>query len=370
MTRIVLLFRALLSLTNAVARNCPRSGSASTSRCGADHGCAHGLRVWVLLLAFSPSLVSQTYEVKLQVVPSAPQTFGTITDISRDADGRLRTELPGATGVQIDPLPGGGLLVHIQGSAPPSIALLPGQRSIISLQRPAAPSARLPYVVGYSRVERDGRPVESISWLPGYRAEGKLKLPACTMDLAVFDFDGDGLFDDTDSRRATTLGVDIDSDGRFYGAGEYRKMREIIDLCGQPLMVVALDPSGKSITLKSSGLSPAVLNQAIPDFSVTTTEGRVFRPESSRGRLFLLDFWASWCAPCVAKLQEVDKLAHQFERDLVVVGINVDEANRCASASRMVHEKNLSFQQVMRCQGESDFLWKMFGSMPGVRMAI
>jgi thiol-disulfide isomerase/thioredoxin len=48
----------------------------------------------------------------------------------------------------------------------------------------------------------------------------------------------------------------------------------------------------------------------------------------------LLDFWATWCGPCVAKLDEVERLRQQFAADdrLVVVGVNLDPDQERARA--------------------------------------
>ena len=267
-------------------------------------------------------------------------------------------------------MPGGGIIAHVQGGDPAAVALLPDQGPLVRLERKAGSRTSLPYMLEYLRRERDGAVRESLFWIPLYRAEGRLKLPGCEVGLSVFDFNGDGVFDVKDSRRASTLGIDVNNDGQISGAGEYRKMSEIIDICGQPLTVAALDPSASSITFEVSDLKAPQVNNPVPSFSVTTTEGRLLRPELQRGKILLLDFWALWCAPCVAKLSVVEQLAREHRQDLVVFGINVDEAERCAAATRMVEEKSLSFQQVMRCQGESDFLWRMFGSMQGAHLAI
>jgi len=61
----------------------------------------------------------------------------------------------------------------------------------------------------------------------------------------------------------------------------------------------------------------------------------------------LLDFWATWCGPCVAKLDEVEHLRKQFETDdrLVVVGINLDSDTE--SARKFLKAKPLAWQHAL-----------------------
>jgi thiol-disulfide isomerase/thioredoxin len=89
-----------------------------------------------------------------------------------------------------------------------------------------------------------------------------------------------------------------------------------------------------------------------------------------RGTVHVLDFWASWCGPCVAELDDVAALAREHAKDLKVYGIDVDEPERRTAADRIVQAKGALFPQVIRDQGEKDFLWRMFGSMNGVKLTI
>jgi thiol-disulfide isomerase/thioredoxin len=89
-----------------------------------------------------------------------------------------------------------------------------------------------------------------------------------------------------------------------------------------------------------------------------------------RNKVHLLDFWASWCQPCVEKFPWVKRLGHDFKGDLTIIAINVDEGRRLPIARQIIKAYQLPWLQVMNGQGESDPLWKMFGGIGGNRLAI
>ena len=57
---------------------------------------------------------------------------------------------------------------------------------------------------------------------------------------------------------------------------------------------------------------PTTPQSPAPAFKVTDSEGRIFSSDSLRGRFVLLDFWATWCAPCMRALPAMRQLAHYF----------------------------------------------------------
>ncbi|HSR52641.1 MAG TPA: TlpA disulfide reductase family protein [Acidobacteriota bacterium] len=52
---------------------------------------------------------------------------------------------------------------------------------------------------------------------------------------------------------------------------------------------------------------------------------REFSLSDFRGKIVLVDVWATWCGPCIAAIPKLISLQDQFEGDLVVLGLNVDE---------------------------------------------
>ncbi len=63
-----------------------------------------------------------------------------------------------------------------------------------------------------------------------------------------------------------------------------------------------------------------------PPFTVRTLDGKTQRLSDLRGRPVLLDFWATWCAPCRASLPNLDAMQRRYgARGLVVLGLSVDD---------------------------------------------
>lgn len=75
-----------------------------------------------------------------------------------------------------------------------------------------------------------------------------------------------------------------------------------------------------------SGLVHAGGPRTAPSFTVRTVDGKTFRLSESRGNPVVLDFWATWCAPCRASMPHLESIHHRYADDgLVVLGLSVDE---------------------------------------------
>jgi thiol-disulfide isomerase/thioredoxin len=66
--------------------------------------------------------------------------------------------------------------------------------------------------------------------------------------------------------------------------------------------------------------------EAAPPFSLQTLDGRTVTRDSLKGKVVLLDFWATWCAPCLKALPELKDLRQKNAgQPLVIVSVSVDE---------------------------------------------
>ena len=61
------------------------------------------------------------------------------------------------------------------------------------------------------------------------------------------------------------------------------------------------------------------------DFTLTDIAGKEFKLSDYRGKVVILDFWATWCPPCVKEIPHFNDLAKQYaDSGLAVVGLSVD----------------------------------------------
>lgn len=72
--------------------------------------------------------------------------------------------------------------------------------------------------------------------------------------------------------------------------------------------------------------APSVLNDARPDFVLPDLEGRPRELAEWNGRVVVLNFWATWCGPCVHEIPMLNELQNAFEdRGLQIIGIAIDD---------------------------------------------
>jgi thiol-disulfide isomerase/thioredoxin len=251
--------------------------------------------------------------------------------------------------------------------------LNPNSTSVVGISRKWANGRQLalPYSIKYSRgTDSKGRMRERFLWSPHYRAEGRLKIGTCETLFVVLDLSTDGQFNARDLGGGSSIGLDRDGDGRIWGKNEYLMGNQIIDYCGERYLVDSLAIDGASITLVKTALRVPKIGEQLPEFSLTTLDGQTIESAKLRNRIYLLDFWASWCKPCVEKFGLVKQFADEFKADVSVIAINVDEQSRLANAREIIKNYGLTWPHVMSGQGDADPLWKMFGGMEGNRLAI
>lgn len=126
--------------------------------------------------------------------------------------------------------------------------------------------------------------------------------------LAAYGNFPDAVF--ADGRALAHLKQDEAAKGRF---AEFAKMRPADDPDRQRALRYITQPE-----LARARMAPA--------FSITTSDGQRVSLDDLKGKVVLLDFWATWCAPCRAALPHMREIAKKFEgQPLLILSISLDK---------------------------------------------
>jgi len=106
-------------------------------------------------------------------------------------------------------------------------------------------------------------------------------------------------------------------------------LRHLVVAAVLPIILLAI---GAAVLVLRGGTSPTAIGSEAPDFSVTDLEGNPIQFAELRGRPVIVNFWASWCVPCVEEFP-ILRDAHERHADdgLVVVGIVYQDRSQAAA---------------------------------------
>ena len=110
--------------------------------------------------------------------------------------------------------------------------------------------------------------------------------------------------------------------------------------------------AGRQMVSEQSRPALSGASQAMaPDFALSTLEGGSVRMADLRGKVVLLNFWATWCPPCEAEMPDLDALHRTYgqSQGLVVLGVNLQED--AGKVAQYVRERNLGFPILLDVDG-------------------
>ena len=84
--------------------------------------------------------------------------------------------------------------------------------------------------------------------------------------------------------------------------------------------------------------------QVAPDFSWQDANGKIVHLSDLKGKVVLIDFWATWCGPCRMTIPHVEAIYNKFkDKGVVVIGVNLDNQASRQKVEQFIKEKGITY---------------------------
>jgi thiol-disulfide isomerase/thioredoxin len=95
------------------------------------------------------------------------------------------------------------------------------------------------------------------------------------------------------------------------------------------VLLFALSAACSSDPPQAPPAGPVAPGQPAPDFTLSDLDGRSYTLSQLRGKVVIVNFWASWCPPCRAEMPSMEQLHRELSgKGLVMLAINIEKEGR------------------------------------------
>jgi peroxiredoxin len=135
----------------------------------------------------------------------------------------------------------------------------------------------------------------------------------------------------------------------------------VIMLLGATIFVGCSTQTSSSNSNNSSSNSSVdnTSRAADPDFSWKDASGNVIKLSELKGKVILIDFWATWCGPCKMTIPHVEALYERYKdnKDVIVLGISVDDPSTAQNVPSFIKQNGMQYLVVSDSNGSVSSLY-------------
>jgi peroxiredoxin len=149
--------------------------------------------------------------------------------------------------------------------------------------------------------------------------------------------------------------------GAPRSSASYMKSKIVLFAVGSLLAVLAL-VFFTTFSERNAPVDSAGKGVTAPLFSLTTPSGEKIHLADFRGKVIILDFWATWCPPCKEGIPHLNQLYREYRKDgLVVIGISLDRGGP-EEVRRFLDQKGVEYITVMG----NEEVFQAYSGLPGL----
>lgn len=150
--------------------------------------------------------------------------------------------------------------------------------------------------------------------------------------------------------------------GRAGDGSELQRQRRLL-IGGSVVALVAAAIAVTALILGSdgseSGAQATSGGEAAPEVSFESFDGNTASLADYRGKLLVVNFWASWCPPCIAEMPEFEEVHQKLGGEVAFLGINTQDTPEAAAV--IAEETGVSYDLARDPEAELFGAFQVFG---------
>lgn len=114
----------------------------------------------------------------------------------------------------------------------------------------------------------------------------------------------------------------------------------------------------EAVAQRVEGIESTKVGKIMPNFtSNASMDGETFDLNDLRGKYVLIDFWGTWCAPCIAEMPKVKEYKEKYADKLVILGVN--SGDTIEKIIKFVEPKGYDWAQILAASGGQDLVLQL-----------